>query len=114
MMRTTARRLKTIGRHFLQTTAALNASPHIVVTPKTSLLNETVRIQLHGLEPNQIVQLVAKLVENNVKFESSAVYRASPKGDIDLDRDASLAGTYTGTSLFLSLSVSLSLSDHHL
>ena len=103
-MHTATRRLRILRSH----TCACNLAqgllhqkadvtpPEIVVTPRTSLISEKVRIQLHGLEPNQMVRLVANVEENSVKFESCAVFRASPSGDIDLDRDASLDGTYTG------------------
>ena len=104
MMHTATRRLRILRSHTcagnlaqgLLHQKAESTSPEIVVTPRTSLISEKVRIQLHGLESNQMVRLEANVEENNVKFESSAVFRASPSGDIDLDRDASLDGTYTG------------------
>ena len=104
MMRTTARRLHVLGNHFLQAAASQpNVSqrnyPNFVVTPRTSLIDEIVTIRLHGLEPYQIVRLEASVVENKLKFESHAVYRASTTGIVDLETDASLAGTYTGTVL---------------
>ena len=92
MMRTTARRLRVLGKHFLQS----SVTPNLAVSPRTSLIDETVRISLSGLEPNQIVRLVAQVVENNVKFESQGVFRASSDGVVDLDSAASLAGSYTG------------------
>lgn len=102
MMRTTARRLRVLGKHFLQS----SVTPNLAVTPRTSLIDETVRISLSGLEPNQIVRLVAQVVENNVKFESQGVFRANSDGVVDLDSAASLAGSYTGVDpmgLFWSL-----------
>ena len=102
MMRTTARRLRVLGNHFVQAGSIKNSvsppqdSPYFVVTPRTSLIDETVAIRLHGLEPNQMVRLDATVVENRLKFESHAVYRASTAGVVDLETDASLAGTYTG------------------
>ena len=96
MMRTTARRLRVLGKHFLQSSVTPNLSPNLAVSPRTSLIDETVRISLSGLEPNQIVRLVAQVVENNVKFESQGVFRASSDGVVDLDSAASLAGSYTG------------------
>ena len=101
MMRTTARRLRVLGNHFVQASAThANVSPQVspsfVVTPRTSLIDETVAIRLHGLEPHQMVRLEATVVENRLKFESHAVYRASTTGVIDLETDASLAGSYTG------------------
>ena len=102
MMRTTARRLRVLGNHFVQAGSIKNSvsppqdSPYFVVTPRTSLIDETVAIRLHGLEPNQMVRLDATVVENRLKFESHAVYRASTTGVVDLETDVSLAGTYTG------------------
>ena len=104
MMHTATRRLRILRSHTCAGNLAQGllhqkadvTSPEIVVTPRTSLISEKVRIRLHGLEPNQMVRLVANVEENSVKFESTAVFRASPSGDIDLDRDASLDGTYTG------------------
>ena len=90
------RRFEILDRHFLHTKPTLNPPPVIVAHPRTSLINEKVRIQLQGLVPNQTVRLLAKLEENNVKFESTAVYRANAAGDIDLEYDASLGGSYTG------------------
>ena len=95
---TASTRLKILESHLVSAiTNAIEATPHIVATPRTSLLDEKVGIQIQGLEPNQIVRLVMHMIENKVKFESSGVFRANATGDIDLDLDASLAGTYTGT-----------------
>ena len=106
MMRTAARRLQALQNHIMKasTSTGLHSSPNLVVTPKTSLIDQKVHIRLHGLEPNQRIRLVASVRENSIWFESSGLFIASDAGEIDLNRDPSLGGTYTGTpSLSLSL-----------
>ena len=96
MIRTAVRRLCVVRCHLASAASRVHSAPDIVVTPRTSLIDEKVHIHLRGLQPNQIVRLVANVKENNVKFESSAVFMADQTGAIDLEKDASLAGTYTG------------------
>lgn len=107
-MRTAVRRLQSIQNHIMKasTRAGLHSSPNLVVTPTTSLVDQKVHIRLHGLEPNQMIRLVARVRENSIWFESSGLFRASDAGEVDLNRDPSLGGTYTGNDpmgLFWSL-----------
>ena len=112
MNSTASTRLKILESNLVSaTTNAIEATPHIVATPRTSLLDEKVSIQIQGLGPNQIVRLVMHMVENKVKFESSGVFRANATGDIDLDLDASLAGTYTGTHNLSNIPITISSSS---
>ena len=90
------RRFNTLRSHLVNATAGLHTSPNLVITPKTSLIDQKVHIRLKGLEPNQMIRLVAKVRENNINFQSNCLLRASDGGEIDLNNDASLGGTYTG------------------
>ena len=112
MNSTASTRLKILESHLASaTTNAIDATPHIVATPRTSLLDEKVSIQIQGLEAKQIVRLVMHMIENKVKFESIGVFRANATGDIDLDLDASLAGTYTGTHYLSNIPFTISSSS---
>ena len=95
-MRTTVRLLRVISNHFTSTSLRLHSSPDIVITPRTSMIDQKVHICLRGLESNQIIRLVANVKENNVTFQSTGVFMANSNGEIDLDKDSSFAGTYTG------------------
>ncbi|MES9883691.1 MAG: acyl-CoA thioesterase/BAAT N-terminal domain-containing protein [Sedimenticola sp.] len=60
------------------------------------VLSIQVKIQLDGLQSEHIVTVVAHVVENKTSFESRGVYRANREGNVDMQVDASLDGTYTG------------------
>uniref|UniRef100_M3ZH77 Acyl-coenzyme A thioesterase 1-like n=1 Tax=Xiphophorus maculatus TaxID=8083 RepID=M3ZH77_XIPMA len=61
------------------------------------LFDEPVQVKVAGLRSKQLVTLRARSTdEKGVVFNSSASYRADGRGDIDLNRDASLSGSYVG------------------
>uniref|UniRef100_A0A3B5MCZ5 BAAT/Acyl-CoA thioester hydrolase C-terminal domain-containing protein n=1 Tax=Xiphophorus couchianus TaxID=32473 RepID=A0A3B5MCZ5_9TELE len=61
------------------------------------LFDEPVQVKVAGLRSNQLVTLRARSTdERGVVFNSSASYRADGSGEIDLNRDASLSGSYVG------------------
>ncbi|XP_076601678.1 acyl-coenzyme A thioesterase 1-like [Chaetodon auriga] len=63
----------------------------------TCLFDEPVRVKVAGLRPRQVVTMRARSTdEKGVVFSSSATYRADGSGEIDLDRDPSLGGSYVG------------------
>ncbi|XP_012705704.2 acyl-coenzyme A thioesterase 2, mitochondrial [Fundulus heteroclitus] len=61
------------------------------------LFDEPVQVKVAGLRSRQVVTVRARSTdERGVVFNSSASYRADDSGEIDLDRDASLCGSYVG------------------
>uniref|UniRef100_A0A8C8VMN1 Acyl-CoA thioester hydrolase/bile acid-CoA amino acid N-acetyltransferase domain-containing protein n=1 Tax=Pelusios castaneus TaxID=367368 RepID=A0A8C8VMN1_9SAUR len=69
----------------------------LTVTPKKSLADEPLKIQVSGLLPSQLVTLQASLTnEKGVLFSSKAFYRSDKAGEVDLERAAATGGDYTG------------------
>uniref|UniRef100_A0A146RK63 Acyl-coenzyme A thioesterase 2, mitochondrial n=1 Tax=Fundulus heteroclitus TaxID=8078 RepID=A0A146RK63_FUNHE len=61
------------------------------------LFDEPVQVKVAGLRSRQVVTVRARSTdERGVVFNSSASYRADDGGEIDLNRDASLCGSYVG------------------
>ncbi|KAG7233174.1 hypothetical protein INR49_007397, partial [Caranx melampygus] len=61
------------------------------------LFDEPIQLKVSGLRSRQVVALRARSTdERGVEFSSSATYRADGSGEIDLDRDPSLSGSYVG------------------
>ncbi|XP_070830093.1 acyl-coenzyme A thioesterase 1-like [Chaetodon trifascialis] len=61
------------------------------------LYDEPVQVKVAGLRPRQVVTIRARSTdEKGVEFSSSATYRADGSGEIDLDTDPSLGGSYVG------------------
>ncbi|XP_039399891.1 acyl-coenzyme A amino acid N-acyltransferase 1-like [Mauremys reevesii] len=69
----------------------------LIVTPKISLADEPLKIQVSGLPPSQLVTLQASLTdEKGVPFYSQALYWSDKAGEVDLERAAATGGDYTG------------------
>src|SRR5215213_5954329 len=65
--------------------------------PRAATVDSALRITVDGLRPGQVVVLRAAMDDSlGRRWESSATFRASPAGRIDLTRDAPLQGTYAG------------------
>ncbi|XP_041847871.1 acyl-coenzyme A thioesterase 1-like [Melanotaenia boesemani] len=61
------------------------------------LFDEPIQVKVAGLRSKQMVTMKARSTdERGVVFSSSATYRADGSGEIDLDRDPSLSGSYAG------------------
>ncbi|XP_070701390.1 acyl-coenzyme A thioesterase 1-like [Pempheris klunzingeri] len=61
------------------------------------LFDEPVHVKVAGLRSRQVVTMRARSTdERGVTFRSSASYRADGSGEIDLQRDPSLSGSYVG------------------
>ncbi|XP_041804955.1 acyl-coenzyme A thioesterase 5-like [Chelmon rostratus] len=61
------------------------------------LFDEHVQVKVALLRSRQVVTVRARSTdEKGVVFSSSATYRADGRGEIDLDRDPSLGGSYVG------------------
>jgi len=61
------------------------------------LFDEPVQVKVAGLKSRQVVTLRARSTDDKVVvFSSSATYRADVSGEINLDRDPSLSGSYVG------------------
>ncbi|KAM3604024.1 uncharacterized protein V6R79_005454 [Siganus canaliculatus] len=61
------------------------------------MFDEPVQLKVAGLRPRQVVTIRATATdERRVVFNSAASYRADESGEVDLDRDPSLGGSYVG------------------
>ncbi|XP_072220211.1 acyl-coenzyme A thioesterase 3-like isoform X2 [Leuresthes tenuis] len=61
------------------------------------LFDEPVQVKVAGLKSRQVVTLRARSTDDKgVVFSSSATYRADGSGEVNLDRDPSLSGSYVG------------------
>ncbi|XP_074545131.1 acyl-coenzyme A thioesterase 1-like [Halichoeres trimaculatus] len=61
------------------------------------LFDDPVQVKVAGLRSKQMVTMRARTTdEKGEMFSSSATYRADGNGEIDLDKDPSLSGTYVG------------------
>ena len=78
-----------------------NQEQIIQVTPSPSLLDQRVAIKVAGLQRNAKVTLQTKTKQEwrreAVEFMSCAHFVTDEKGELDLNRDSSVGGTYTGT-----------------
>ncbi|XP_006015541.1 bile acid-CoA:amino acid N-acyltransferase [Alligator sinensis] len=69
----------------------------LTVTPRTSLVDEPVKIHVSGLAPSELVTLQASLTDDKgVLFQSRAFYRSDEAGEVDLEHTAALGGDYVG------------------
>ncbi|XP_051732472.1 acyl-coenzyme A thioesterase 5 isoform X3 [Ctenopharyngodon idella] len=58
---------------------------------------DPVHVTVSGLNPQQPVDLRSKITdENGLVFKASATYQADGSGQVDLNRDPSLGGSFTG------------------
>ncbi|MEQ2163356.1 hypothetical protein GOODEAATRI_029158, partial [Goodea atripinnis] len=77
------------------------------------LFDEPIQVKVAGLRSKQLVTLRARSTdERGVLFNSSASYRADGRGEIDLNRDPSLSGSYVGVDP-MGLLRSLKANDLH-
>uniref|UniRef100_A0A672JU32 Acyl-coenzyme A thioesterase 1-like n=1 Tax=Salarias fasciatus TaxID=181472 RepID=A0A672JU32_SALFA len=61
------------------------------------LFDEPVQVKVAGLRSNQVVTMKARSTDERGRlFKSSAIYRADETGEVDLNRDPSLSGSYIG------------------
>ncbi|XP_061488628.1 bile acid-CoA:amino acid N-acyltransferase isoform X1 [Rhineura floridana] len=69
----------------------------LTATPKSSLVDEPVKICITDLEPSHLVTVQASLTdEKGVLFQARAFYWADQNGEVDLERDAATGGDYSG------------------
>ncbi|KAM9349539.1 acyl-coenzyme A thioesterase 2, mitochondrial-like [Symphorus nematophorus] len=76
----------------------MSSQARLRLLPSTRcLFDEPVQVKVAGLRSRQVVTMRARATdEKGVAFSSSATYRADGSGEIDLDRDPSLSGSYVG------------------
>ncbi|XP_074508283.1 acyl-coenzyme A thioesterase 5-like [Sebastes fasciatus] len=61
------------------------------------MFDDPVQVKVAGLRSRQVITMRARSTdEKGVVFSSSATYKADGSGEIDLQRDNSLGGSYTG------------------
>nr|XP_033505870.1 LOW QUALITY PROTEIN: acyl-coenzyme A thioesterase 3-like [Epinephelus lanceolatus] len=61
------------------------------------MFDEPVQVTVSGLRARQVVTMRARSTdEKGVEFSSSATYKADGNGEINLERDPSLSGSYVG------------------
>lgn len=74
------------------------------------MVDEKIKIRLDGLGSNQLVTLVADVIENGTMFEARCLYQADSNGEIDNSSNASLAGSFKGEISYCYLILRFSLS----
>ncbi|XP_078120684.1 acyl-coenzyme A thioesterase 5-like [Sander vitreus] len=61
------------------------------------MFDEPVQVKVAGLRARQVVTMTARTTDDKgLVFSSSATYKADGSGEIDLERDPSLSGSYVG------------------
>ncbi|XP_064309046.1 acyl-coenzyme A amino acid N-acyltransferase 1-like [Phalacrocorax carbo] len=69
----------------------------VTVTPRSSLADRPVQVQVRGLSPSQLVTLRALLTDEHGEcFQARAFFRADGAGEVDPGRHAALGGSYRG------------------
>ncbi|XP_029381467.1 acyl-coenzyme A thioesterase 2, mitochondrial-like isoform X2 [Echeneis naucrates] len=76
----------------------MSSQVRLRLLPRSScLFDEPVRLKVSGLRSRQLVALTARSTDQKgVEFSSRASYRADGSGEVHLDRDPSLGGSYAG------------------
>ncbi|RVE61204.1 hypothetical protein OJAV_G00168380 [Oryzias javanicus] len=76
----------------------MSAQVRLRLLPSTRcLFDDPIQVKIAGLRPKQEVTVEASSTdEKGVVFSSSATYRSDSNGEIHLDRDVSLGGSYCG------------------
>ncbi|XP_063070575.1 acyl-coenzyme A thioesterase 1-like isoform X2 [Engraulis encrasicolus] len=65
--------------------------------PPAGYFDEPLEVIIRGLCPKQTVRLLAEVTDDKgMKFQSSAVYQASERGEVSTESSPSLGGTYIG------------------
>lgn len=83
--------------HRMKKSSALDETSCQVLPSARCLFDEPFQVKVGGLRVGQMVTVkAASTDERGVVFSSSATYRADGDGEIDLDRDPSLSGSYVG------------------
>ncbi|XP_059201170.1 acyl-coenzyme A thioesterase 5-like isoform X2 [Centropristis striata] len=76
----------------------MSSQVRVRLLPKARcMFDEPVQVKVSGLRSRQVVTMrVRSTDEKGELFSSSATYKADGSGEIDLERDPSLSGSYTG------------------
>ena len=93
---------------------ATQVVPTLSIQPAEAFMDEPVSIRLSGFEPNQEVTIKATtvgtafpdLIDTGIVRESEATFQTDPNGEVDLEKQAPLSGSYTdadGMGLFWSM-----------
>src|SRR5690242_16460145 len=93
---------------------AAPSMPTLSIQPSEVLIDEPVSIRLSGFEPNQEVMIRATTVgtafpdpiDTGIVRESEATFQTDANGEVDLEKQAPLSGSYTdadGMGLFWSM-----------
>ncbi|KAL3055619.1 hypothetical protein OYC64_018316 [Pagothenia borchgrevinki] len=76
----------------------MSSQVRLLLLPRARcMFDEPLQVKVAGLRSRQVVTLRARATdEKGVMFSSMATYEADGSGEVDLQRDPSLSGTYTG------------------
>lgn len=75
------------------------STPVVQVEPATSLFSQPVHIRVTGLPPETVVSLTVSATDaKGGRWTSSATYRSSALGQINVDRSPALLGSYQGVN----------------
>ena len=83
--------------------AAQRRMASIQASPNLTLMDDKVKVTLNGLEPGSNVTVRSQLTESVLKmrFEAHAHYQANDQGEISLNENSSLGGSFTGRVLMV-------------
>lgn len=89
--------------------SGLSISGVIQISPSISLFDQNILVKLQSLPRNAKVTLFARVEQDwrrsPAVFASCSHHVTSDSGCVDLEKDASMGGTYTGKCCLLSVSV---------
>lgn len=71
----------------------------IKVYPEDPLIDEKLEIIITGLIPNQEVSIKATVTEAKSSFSSTGWFISDSDGNVHVDKQSSLGGTYKGTGI---------------
>ncbi len=77
-------------------TATNIPKPSISIQPPAALIDQPTSIRISGFTPGQQVILRATCILSGYTFESAATFQVDSSGEVDLDKQAPLSGSYTG------------------
>lgn len=72
--------------------------PTLTITPADALIDVSRRILIENLSPGRTVEVSTLTRRAQADWRSQATFTADAEGQIDLERDAPIAGTYAGVS----------------
>lgn len=75
--------------------STITSAPYIEIQPESAMADETVKIKVIGLQPEQIITLRASMKDDvDLDWESYATFVANNEGVVDVTAQVPISGTY--------------------